>query len=119
MTERTVKSFSKLKLSLAIGVPKWIIGSFISILFGKDFRKNFPNTKATRLGGFVIDRLQQIFTSYTICGKIQLSEGRHGYSLCTKVHKKGVATMTTSEVLQLLELLAVVIFGILNYLKHQ
>ena len=46
-------------------------------------------------------------------------KGGNGYSLCTKVHKKGVATMTTSEVLQLLELLAVVIFGILSYLKHQ
>ena len=118
MTERTVKSLSKLKLSLAIGVPKRIIGSFISILFGKGFRRNFQNTKAAYHAAFVFDRFQQIFTSYTICGKIQLSEGRHGYSLCTKVHKKGVATMTTSEVLQLLELLAVVIFGILNYLKH-
>ena len=30
---------------------------------------------------------------------------------------KGVTAMTTSEVLQLLELLAVVIFGILTYIK--
>ena len=68
---------------------------------------------------FYCRNLRQIFTILSKYGIVLLSEGRRGYSLCTKVHKKGVATMTTSEVLQLLELLAVVIFGILNYLKHR
>ena len=47
MTEHTVKSLSKLKLSLAIGVPKQKIGSFINFLFGKDFKEVFQQNKFT------------------------------------------------------------------------